>query len=748
MESITARPFRTLAVLLAVLFARPADAQTRYKDIVFPAVTTTSDIPFGSGLNIDGSTATLSLDLYEPQNDTAALRPLVIFIHGGSLISGDKTNMSLFCTDFAQRGYVAVTINYRLGIESPKGVRTILESLLRGVQDTKAAVRFLRSKAADYRIDTSRIFLEGSSAGSMIAVHYAYWNESEIPPDVDQAKWGDIEGTSGTPGYSTAIKGIVNYCGAIVDPAWIDAGDATPVANFHGLLDTVVPPDSGVSTDFEILLYGGVRVSRMAMQQGIYDQASFFPLMGHGGNEDSLRVFSANFFYTLMVLSASVPQDFSSMDLPLSSLRLFRYDDYTFQTTALDPSGNRIILPQSYIQYSCDARVGTIAPFGVFTPSDHADSGFVYAQFGGTTDSCFIRTYDFAYFVMRPHTTVTDTLRTLRLTIDTYDADSLWHDIPMTRFALTSSNPAVGTVDAAGLFTARANGTTTVVGTLHGFSDSCVIHVESATGFVSFESFESLNGWSFSGVSLDTLVATLATNQASAGTASLRLDYSMTYDPAKPTPMIYLSQDRLIYGLPDSIYIDAKTDGRRHRVFYRFTDADSVPFRAYGRKYLSDSVNFSMVNTPMTGLTPLTAVSAPTYPLTLRRIEIQLAGDNVLGKTTTGFLYLDNVRLKYYTPLTGVHVDGAIPGAFRLEQNFPNPFNPSTSIRFTLARRSHVLLTVYSVLGRKIAELINGTQEAGLHEVTFDARGLASGVYFYRLQAGNDVQTRKLLLVR
>ncbi len=736
------------ALLLAFLFVQPADAQTRYKDIVFPTYSMTPDIQFGSAPNIDGSTASLALDLYEPQNDAVLQRPLVIFIHGGSLISGDKANMSLFCSDFAQRGYVAVTINYRLGIEAPKGVTTILEELLRGVQDTKAAVRYLRSKAADYRIDTSKIFLAGSSAGSMIAVQYAYWNENEIPPGVNQTRWGDIDGTSGTPGYSTDVKGIVNYCGAIVDPSWIDAGDATPVANFHGLLDTVVPPDSGVSTDFEICLYGGVRVSRMAMKLGIYDQASFFPLMGHGGNEDSLRVFSANFFYSLMVLAASAPQDFSSMDLSPASLRLFRYDDYTFQTTARDPIGNRIILPQSFIQYSCDARVGTIAPHGVFTPSDHADSGFVYAQFRGATDSCFIRTYDFAYFLMRPHTTVTDTLHTLRLRIDTYDADSIWHTIPLTRFALTTSNPSVGTVDAYGLFTARANGTTTIVGTLHGFSDSCVVHVESATGFVSFESFESLSGWSFTGVSLDTLVATLATSQASDGAASLRLDYRMTYDPAKPTPMIYLNDDRLMFGLPDSIYIDAKTDGRRHRVYYRFTDADSIPFRAYGRKYLSDSVNFSMVNTPMTGLTPLTAISAPTYPLTLRRIEVQIAGDNVLGKTTTGFLYLDNVRLKYYTPLTAVLADGSIPDAFRLEQNFPNPFNPSTRIRFTLARRAHILLSIYSMLGQKIAELVNETQEAGPHEITFDARGLASGVYFYRLQAGNDIQTRKLLLVR
>ncbi|HTY39083.1 MAG TPA: alpha/beta hydrolase, partial [Bacteroidota bacterium] len=277
---------RVLAAMLVVVSAH-GYAGTRYRDIVFSNVTVTSSIQYGSNINIDGSTATLLLDLYQPANDTVKLRPLVICIHGGSLISGTRNDMITFCNDFAQRGYVAVTIDYRLGIQDPKGVTTILEALLRGVQDAKAAVRFLRSKAAQYRIDTTQIFIEGSSAGSMVADHYAYWGQSEIPPEVNQAKWGNIEGSSGTPGYSSAIKGIINYCGAILNPAWINAGDI-PVANFHGLMDGIVPPDSGVSSDFGIAMFGGVAISRRALQLGIYNQGAFFPNMGHGGNEDSL----------------------------------------------------------------------------------------------------------------------------------------------------------------------------------------------------------------------------------------------------------------------------------------------------------------------------------------------------------------------------------------------------------------------------------------------------------------------------
>jgi dienelactone hydrolase len=748
--------FLLKALLIFFIFtsAEAAYGGTRYKDIVFSSAKVTRDIQFGSNLNIDGTNAALFLDLYEPANDTLKLRPLVICIHGGSLVSGSRGDMSYFCTDFAERGYVAATIDYRLGIESPKGVRTILEALLRGVQDTRAAVRFFRSKASEYGIDTSQIYLEGSSAGSMVAVHYAYWNESEIPSDIDQAKWGDIEGTSGNPGYSSAIDGIVNYCGAIVNPAWIDAGEV-PVADFHGLLDTVVPADSGVSGDFGIKLFGGVAISRIATQLGIYNQGSFFPLMGHGGNEDSLRVFSSDFIYSLMTISSSQPQDFTSMALSAESLKIFRYDSYSFLVTALDKSGNRIILPQSMIRYSCDSRIGTIGPSGVFSPSDTPDSGYVYAKFNNTTDSCYVKTYDFKYFILRPKVTVTDTLRTLHLTLDTYDADSVKHYLAITMFRFTSTDPSVGTIDSTGEFTAKKNGTTYIIASLNGYSDTCIVRVENAAGIVSFDPFENLAGWTFDGLNLDSLSVTLVTDQKSEGNACFRIDYSFTYDPSKSTYMVYLNKDLLVYGIPDSIYLDVKSDGRRHRLYYRFSDADSGFFRALGKKYLNDSLAFDDINAPMTGLSPFPGTSQMVYPLTLRKIEIQLAGDNIQGKTTSGTIYVDNLRLKYPGNVTAVEERRASQSHFELEQNYPNPFNLTTAIGYRISAVSHVTLKVYDVLGRQVATLVNENESPGYHYVTFNAANLSSGVYFYRILsepvsggAGEYHDTKKLLLLK
>mgnify|MGYP001574229024 CR=1 FL=1 len=88
------------------------------------------------------------------------------------------------------------------------------------------------------------------------------------------------------------------------------------------------------------------------------------------------------------------------------------------------------------------------------------------------------------------------------------------------------------------------------------------------------------------------------------------------------------------------------------------------------------------------------------------------------------------------------------PTAFTLSQNYPNPWNPQTTIRYSLPLAEFVTLTVYDAVGREVALLVNEHRHAGYHEAVFRADGFASGVYYYALRAGGFVQTRKLILVR
>jgi hypothetical protein len=88
------------------------------------------------------------------------------------------------------------------------------------------------------------------------------------------------------------------------------------------------------------------------------------------------------------------------------------------------------------------------------------------------------------------------------------------------------------------------------------------------------------------------------------------------------------------------------------------------------------------------------------------------------------------------------------PVKFALEQNYPNPFNPSTSIQYRVSSNSQVSLKVYDVLGNEVATLVNEEKPAGSYEVKFDASGLTSGIYFYKLQAGSMVETKKMILMK
>jgi hypothetical protein len=111
-----------------------------------------------------------------------------------------------------------------------------------------------------------------------------------------------------------------------------------------------------------------------------------------------------------------------------------------------------------------------------------------------------------------------------------------------------------------------------------------------------------------------------------------------------------------------------------------------------------------------------------------------------------GTIYVaDNMRV---TPVVTGIPESRIAEMFSLNQNYPNPFNPITTISYQLPRQSHVTLKVFDVLGREVATLVNRIEQPGYKSVGFNASDLASGVYYYRLQAGNFVETKKFVLIR
>lgn len=247
------------------LFALTANAQCpgeRYHNFVFSSHTLTSGIQYGSNLktsyNFTGTNQNLLMDIYQPAGDVETSRPLVIVAHGGSFIGGSKTGTDVvqLCKDLAKLGYVAASIDYRLGMTNfPFSSTHTVDStdagaaVMRAVHDGRAAVRFFRKNAATggntYKIDPNNIYFAGVSAGGFIALHIAYMDQlSEFPQYVDTTAQpglhGGIEGNSGNPGYSSDVKAIINVCGALGHVSWMHSGDE-PLLSFHGTADQTVP---------------------------------------------------------------------------------------------------------------------------------------------------------------------------------------------------------------------------------------------------------------------------------------------------------------------------------------------------------------------------------------------------------------------------------------------------------------------------------------------------------------------------
>ncbi|MCX7984818.1 MAG: T9SS type A sorting domain-containing protein, partial [Bacteroidetes bacterium] len=127
------------------------------------------------------------------------------------------------------------------------------------------------------------------------------------------------------------------------------------------------------------------------------------------------------------------------------------------------------------------------------------------------------------------------------------------------------------------------------------------------------------------------------------------------------------------------------------------------------------------------------------FPLTVGTHTITIGGGDGVN--------VDYIKLNKQEMVTDVESVN-LPYTFSLEQNYPNPFNPATTINFTIGKSSNVKLVVYNLLGQKVATLVDTRMDAGQHTIIFDGAHLASGVYFYKLEAGDFRAVKKMLLLK
>ncbi len=264
-------------------FGQVCDTTNRYTEVEFfnqNQIDSVLDVTYATGVvNYLGITQDLAMDLYYPDLsvDTMSKRPFIMFVHGGGFLNGDKQGVRAHCREFAKRGFVCATLQYRLGWNISSQTNQNY-AIYRAAQDAQAGLRYIVEKSDTFRIDTAWMFMGGQSAGSLTSLYTAYVDEQEwnttLVGVVDSLGGLYTSGNSLTHDFS--LKGIYNNWGSVVATA-LSPSEMLPTIAFHGFLDNVVPFNNGILGSI-----GSGSIHDIAINNGVCSELNVDSTAGHG----------------------------------------------------------------------------------------------------------------------------------------------------------------------------------------------------------------------------------------------------------------------------------------------------------------------------------------------------------------------------------------------------------------------------------------------------------------------------------
>ncbi len=251
----------------------------------------------------------LFIDIYFPVGDDRINRPIVIWAFGGGLFTGNRESMASFCQEMAKRGFVAATVDYRIGFTAGSGVlppftydaAEIIRAGYRGMQDIKAAIRYMKGRSALDSTDIDRVWVGGISAGAIVSLAAAFIDRDVEKPkeagnirpigNLQRDDLGPIEGTRFLNGHNSKVQGVFNFFGALLDTAQIQADNNVALFSYHQTLDPIVPCEARtpywqllfISSNYPIA-YGSCVIERRTRNLGIPEsiaKAWIYPGNGH-----------------------------------------------------------------------------------------------------------------------------------------------------------------------------------------------------------------------------------------------------------------------------------------------------------------------------------------------------------------------------------------------------------------------------------------------------------------------------------
>jgi hypothetical protein len=439
---------------------------------------------------------------------------------------------------------------------------------------------------------------------------------------------------------------------------------------------------------------------------------------------------------------------------PLALLRIHPDEAYVlaetqvqFSASGFDQYYNPVSLEPDSLEWSCDTILGSIDENGLFTAGSDEVTGYIYAAQDTIRDSALVHITNIASIDLLPNPIILEVGEQQTITPEARDAYGNLIELSAIDYQWSLVGE-MGEISAAGVFTATQPGEGYVIATYHTISGSTAVSVGIPTDVI-LDDFSEVSNWSLTGVlvNLSECSLTIDSSVIISPPSSGRLHYSLT---TGGTSALYLNGTIPISGTPDAIGIHVYGDGRGHWLRGEFEDVDVEKFLVNftdATPGIDWTNSWRYLEVPLEEAVPHwgNPSATLTFPITWKKIYLAETED---VQKDSGTVFLDDFTASFIETDVEINPKPPMPELFRLEQNYPNPFNPTTQIGFGLARATPVRLEVYNIMGQRVTTLLNRQMPPGHHLVQFDAHDLASGIYFYRLEANDWQQTKKMVFLK
>lgn len=303
-----------LFLLILFHFANGQPQAKRYKDSMFSASNVIT-VEYGSNVDYLGRRDTLYADIYTPDSDSATNRALIIYVHGGGFNFGHRYAPAIVeaCNKITKKGFVAASIEYRLGVDRTNG-GSMIKGLIRAIQDLNGFIRYAKANADKLNIDTNKIFISGSSAGAITVLNKAYMKMDSAAARYGVYSSADLEGNSNNLPNTSTVAGVYSMWGAILDTSWIQDKDI-PVGCVQSLRDPLIPWISGhLDEDPSITLFGSYSIYTRARNAGLLTSIHWYESNQHdlglkvAPYKDTTIQLMTDFFSQIIYATDSVQQ--------------------------------------------------------------------------------------------------------------------------------------------------------------------------------------------------------------------------------------------------------------------------------------------------------------------------------------------------------------------------------------------------------------------------------------------------------